>query len=61
MKLVQDRRRDILRQLNENGKVFASDLSAAYNVSDDTIRRDLREMAAEGLLQRVHGGALESI
>lgn len=27
-------------------------------MSEDTIRRDLRELAAEGRLQRVHGGAL---
>src|SRR6185437_3578567 len=35
-------------------------LSSELNVSEDTIRRDLRELAAEGLLQRVHGGALPS-
>jgi DeoR/GlpR family transcriptional regulator of sugar metabolism len=33
-------------------------LSVTFNVSEDTVRRDLRELAAEGLLQRVHGGAL---
>jgi DeoR/GlpR family transcriptional regulator of sugar metabolism len=34
------------------------ELSAKLELSEDTIRRDLRELAAEGLLTRVHGGAL---
>ena len=33
-------------------------MSAELDLSEDTIRRDLRELAGEGLLQRVHGGAL---
>ena len=37
---------------------MAADLSARFAVSPDTIRRDLREMAESGVLQRVHGGAL---
>jgi DeoR/GlpR family transcriptional regulator of sugar metabolism len=38
--------------------VLASELSVALGVSEDTIRRDLRELAEADLLQRVHGGAL---
>jgi DeoR/GlpR family transcriptional regulator of sugar metabolism len=34
------------------------ELSKEWDVSEDTIRRDLRELSREGLLQRVHGGAL---
>jgi DeoR/GlpR family transcriptional regulator of sugar metabolism len=37
---------------------MSSELSVHFGVSEDSIRRDLRELAAEGLLQRVHGGAL---
>jgi DeoR/GlpR family transcriptional regulator of sugar metabolism len=33
-------------------------LSQEWQISEDTVRRDLRELAAEGLVQRVHGGAL---
>lgn len=56
--LPQERRQNILEELRLNGKVIAIDLSTRYGVSEDTIRRDLRELAAAGLLKRVHGGAL---
>jgi DeoR/GlpR family transcriptional regulator of sugar metabolism len=56
--LTVERRQHILATLQHDGKVLASELSAALGVSQDTIRRDLRELAEAGLLQRVHGGAL---
>jgi DeoR/GlpR family transcriptional regulator of sugar metabolism len=56
--LSEERRRVILERLQRDGKVLAHDLSAVLGVSEDTIRRDLRELADAGLLQRVHGGAL---
>lgn len=56
--LTAERRRSIMQALQRDGKVLASELSKALNVSEDTIRRDLRELSASGLLQRVHGGAL---
>jgi DeoR/GlpR family transcriptional regulator of sugar metabolism len=56
--LTDHRKRHILDLLRRNGQVVAKDLSAALGLSEDTIRRDLRELAASGLLQRVHGGAL---
>ena len=56
--LTSHRKRQILSQLKQNGQVIAKEVSAAMGVSEDTIRRDLRELAQEGLLQRVHGGAL---
>src|SRR6266496_2674173 len=56
--LTAERRRSILQTLQREGKVYASELSKAMHVSEDTIRRDLRELAAAGELQRVHGGAL---
>ncbi|MDR9752640.1 DeoR/GlpR family DNA-binding transcription regulator [Pseudomonas sp. SZMC_28357] len=52
------RRQKILLILERDGKVMASDLSQHFAVSEDTIRRDLAELAAAGLVQRVHGGAL---
>ena len=56
--LTSQRKREILDILTRDGQVIAKTLSERYAVSEDTIRRDLREMDAEGLLQRVHGGAL---
>ena len=56
--LTAERRNEILVRLNRDGKVVASQLVDELGVSEDTVRRDLRELAADGLVQRVHGGAL---
>src|SRR5688572_15139591 len=56
--LSAERKALILRRIGEEGRVVASELSEVFKVSEDTIRRDLRELSSEGLLQRVHGGAL---
>ncbi|QLG92949.1 DeoR/GlpR transcriptional regulator [Pseudomonas yamanorum] len=52
------RKQKILLLLERDGKVMASELVDHFAVSQDTIRRDLGELANAGLLQRVHGGAL---
>ena len=56
--LTEERRQVILEQLQRDGKVVAAELSASLEVSPDTVRRDLRELADAKLLRRVHGGAL---
>ncbi len=56
--LAAQRRDLILATLRAEGRVVAKDLAAELDLSEDTIRRDLRELAAEGRLHRVHGGAL---
>ena len=58
--LTTHRKQQLLSRLKQDGKLVAKDLSVEMSVSEDTIRRDLRELAQEGLLQRVHGGALPS-
>ncbi len=58
--LTTHRKQAILVALERDGQVIAKALSESFGVSEDTIRRDLRELASEGLLQRVHGGALPS-
>ena len=56
--LTSQRKQHILDTLKREGQVVAKTLSQELGLSEDTIRRDLRELAQEGLLQRVHGGAL---
>ncbi|WP_026566694.1 DeoR/GlpR family DNA-binding transcription regulator [Bacillus sp. UNC41MFS5] len=55
--LRKERQSKILQILEKEGKVVAKELSMKWDVSEDTIRRDLREMDSLGLLKRVHGGA----
>lgn len=56
--LPQERQQLILRQLRERGRVVSAELAQAFGVSEDSVRRDLRELAARGLCRRVYGGAL---
>jgi len=56
--LPQERQQRILDLLRKQGRVVANELALAFAVSEDSIRRDLREMAAKGLCRRVYGGAL---
>lgn len=56
--LTRQRQQLILQRLARDGQVVAKVLSEELQISEDTIRRDLRELAREGRLQRVHGGAL---
>ncbi|MDU6410029.1 MAG: DeoR/GlpR family DNA-binding transcription regulator [Yersiniaceae bacterium] len=56
--LASQRKQQILQILAEEKQVLSSELSQRFGLSEDSIRRDLRELATEGLLQRVHGGAL---
>jgi DeoR/GlpR family transcriptional regulator of sugar metabolism len=58
--LTSQRKQQLLAQLNARGQIVAKEASQEMGVSEDTIRRDLRALAQEGLLQRVHGGALPS-
>jgi DeoR/GlpR family transcriptional regulator of sugar metabolism len=56
--LPEQRRRLLLDLLARDGKIVAVDASRLLEVSEDTVRRDLNELAASGKLRRVHGGAL---
>jgi DeoR/GlpR family transcriptional regulator of sugar metabolism len=56
--LTQQRKQFLTERLRRDGQLLAKPISQELGVSEDTIRRDLRELAAEGLLRRVHGGAL---
>jgi len=56
--LTKQRKEWLLARLAAEGQIVAKTCSDELGLSEDTIRRDLRELAQEGKLQRVHGGAL---
>jgi DeoR/GlpR family transcriptional regulator of sugar metabolism len=56
--LKKERQGFIMHQVNLHNKVLSASLSEEMNVSEDTVRRDLQELADEGHLIKVHGGAL---
>lgn len=52
-------RQDLIRtEAQQYGKVSTTDLAINLGVAVQTIRRDLRQLCAAGLLERVHGGAV---
>jgi DeoR/GlpR family transcriptional regulator of sugar metabolism len=53
------RRQDILRAVR-NGSTHVAELAQRFGVSEMTVRRDLRALAREGKLERVHGGAVNA-
>jgi DeoR/GlpR family transcriptional regulator of sugar metabolism len=56
--LASQRRSRIAQLVEEQGAVRVSELVDELGVSDMTVRRDIESLAAEGLLERVHGGAV---
>jgi DeoR/GlpR family transcriptional regulator of sugar metabolism len=56
--LAAQRRDVLLTRLARDGRLVAKDLARELGVTEDSIRRDLRDLAAAGLCQRVYGGAL---
>lgn len=52
------RQDEIRRQLAANGRIRVEAIAHALDVSTETIRRDLAQLEAEGLLRRIHGGAV---
>ncbi|BCL77254.1 DeoR family transcriptional regulator [Jeongeupia sp. HS-3] len=55
---THERQQRIVALLADQGRASVADLATTLAVSDDTIRRDLNTLAALGLLQKTHGGAL---
>ena len=56
--IKEERLNIILNTLNKDQKVLLSDLSEQLNVSEDTIRRDIKTLSYRGLLKAVRGGAV---
>ena len=53
-----ERRRKIMERLVQDRKIYVSDLSRLFSVTEETIRRDLEKLEAEGLVSRTYGGAI---
>ncbi len=56
--LTAQRKQIIQEELDNAGRVVSGELAQRFGLSEDTIRRDLRQMAANGLCRRVYGGAV---
>lgn len=56
--MLNVRQNNILRILGTDNQTSVSELSEKLNVSSVTIRHDLNQLEGEGLLKRVHGGAV---
>ncbi len=54
------RQSEILRLARENGRVLVDELAEKFQVTAQTVRKDLNELCEQGLLQRIHGGAVIS-
>ena len=53
-----ERRREIMKLLNQHQKVYVQDLSKLFDVTDETIRRDLEKLEQQNLVKRCYGGAV---
>lgn len=58
--MKEERHKFILDEVTKNHKAHSAELSKLLAVSEDTIRRDLNELASSGYLKKVHGGAISS-
>ncbi len=56
--LAVERRNMILEKLQDERKVVVSELSALFDVSEETIRRDLDKLDRQGLAIKSYGGAV---
>ncbi|MGL5385748.1 MAG: DeoR/GlpR family DNA-binding transcription regulator [Serratia sp. (in: enterobacteria)] len=56
--LPNERHQAILATLQQQGRVLAIEMAAQLNTTEATIRRDLRQLAAQNLCKRIYGGAL---
>ena len=53
-----ERRRKIMELLNQHQKVYVQNLSQLFEVTDETIRRDLEKLEQQNLVKRCYGGAV---
>jgi DeoR/GlpR family transcriptional regulator of sugar metabolism len=59
--LKEERQQRIVETIRQKRQATIAELSRTFEVSDVTIRRDLRELASQGALRRAHGGAVAAV
>lgn len=55
---AEERLNEIVKLLNQNGKIIVKELSKRFNVTEDCIRKDLKSLEKQGLIKRTYGGAV---
>ena len=55
---IEERHQEILKIINEKGRISIGEIQEKFNVSADSARRDLRILEEKALLKRTHGGAI---
>ena len=55
---LQERQNAIADLIAEQGRVAVADLAARFDVSEDCIRKDLKQLVEEGRAKKVYGGAI---
>lgn len=58
--LALSRREGIMELLTQQHSVIVAELSKRYDVTEETIRKDLEKLEREGRLRRIHGGAVKA-
>ena len=56
--LAQQRQEAIVEEVNEKGSVLVKELAIKYDVTQDSIRKDLSVLQKQGLLKKTYGGAV---
>ncbi len=58
--LAIERKNELISRLNQEGKIIVSDLAKEFNVTEETIRRDIEKLVNEGLATKTYGGAVSN-
>jgi len=59
--LAIERKNALIKLLNEEGRIIVSEVKEKFNVTDETIRRDIDKLVKEGLAEKSYGGATSKV
>lgn len=55
---MEERHQEISDAIKANGKITIAEITGKYGISDESARRDLRQLEKKGICKRTHGGAI---